>query len=95
MSGSFRQTLALEAKLVRDAERAEREDAVAEAKRDREQVRFRKDRLKTAVEALVWRETDDIADQVGRVLTRLGIEIAPDETVRRSPAPTPAIHDSA
>jgi thioesterase domain-containing protein len=57
-SRSVRLTYALRAKLRRDARRAEREDADAQNRRDREQVRFRKHRLKTGVEALVWRETD-------------------------------------
>jgi len=117
VSRSVRQTLALEAKLVRDAQKADRETADAEARRDKDEVRVRRQRLETAVEALVWRETedlldreawdferqleaaiedesvqtgfltDDIADQVGRVLTRLGFEIAPDGAVRKTAAP--------
>ena len=117
VSRSVRQTLALEAKFARDAQRAEREAADVEAKRDREQVRFRKHRLQTAVEALVWRETEDLSDreasdfereldaaiedesgqagfltediaaQVGRILTRLGLEIAPDGAIRKTAHP--------
>ena len=57
-SRSVRLTYALRQKLRRDAKRADREDADAQHKRDREQVRFRKQRLRTGVEALIWRETD-------------------------------------
>jgi len=119
VSRSVRQSVALEAKLVRDAQRAERETADADAKRGREQVRFRKDRLRTAVDALVWREvedlsdaeawdfeqgrdasiedeslaeaflTDDMADQVARVLGALGFETGPDGRARRIPQPRP------
>ena len=117
VSRSVRQTLALEAKLARDAQRAERETQAAEARRDKDQLRFRKHRLQTAVEALVWRETEDlsdceawdfereldaaiedealspefltedIADQIGRILTRLGLEIAPDGAIRKTAHP--------
>ncbi len=63
VSRSIRQSLALEAKLARDVRREEREDADAQKRRDREQVRFRKHRLRTGVEALVWRETENLSDE--------------------------------
>jgi hypothetical protein len=56
---SVRQCLALEAKLVRDAARAEREDrddAVREATTRRE---HRRGQVRTAVERLIWTEAED------------------------------------
>lgn len=57
-SRTVRLAYALQANLRRAANRAEREDADAQARRDREEVRFKKQRLRTGVEALIWRDTD-------------------------------------
>ena len=62
MARSLRQTLMLKARLAREARRAGREEAQAQARDDRERVTVRKDRLKTAVEALAWRETEALSD---------------------------------
>lgn len=62
MARSLRQTLMLKARLAREARRDGREEAQARARDDRERVAFRKNRLKTAVEALAWRETQDLSD---------------------------------
>lgn len=62
MARSLRQTLMLKARLSREARRADREAAQAQAREDRERVTARKDRLKTAVEALARRETETLSD---------------------------------
>ncbi len=117
VSRSIRQSLALEAKLVRDARREERDAAREDAERRRDQTRERRQRLRDGVEALVWREaeamddaeedafldeieacvdaeldaatglTDPLADQVARVIARLGFEVTPEGHVRRAPEP--------
>jgi hypothetical protein len=85
-SRSVRLTYALRAKLRRDARRAEREDADAQSRRDREQVRFRKHRLKTGVEALVWRETDQDAEaDFGDLLDALVDDEAVSDTFLTEP----------
>jgi hypothetical protein len=62
MARSLRQTLMLKARLAREARRDDREAAQAQAREDRERTTARKDRLKTAVEALAWRETETLSD---------------------------------
>lgn len=124
ISSSVRQSLALEAKLARDAQREGREATARAASAERERVRHREAQVRDGVEALIWREiegmdaeeheafeedlmeatwaesasgtffTDDLADQVGRVLARLGFQAGDDGVVRRIPddqrAPPPA-----
>ncbi len=80
-SRSVRLTYALRAKLRRDAKRAEHEDADAQSRRDREQVRFRKHRLKTGVEALVWRETDGMDQEAEADFGDLLDALVDDEAV--------------
>jgi hypothetical protein len=132
VSRSIRQSLALEAKLAREAARDADEARAEAARQDRERVRLRKHQIRNGVDALVWRETedmdedeeeafevqilgaiedeacsdtlftDDLADQVGRVIERLGFEVGLDGAVRRKPAipqaspePEPYWHSSA
>ncbi len=88
-SRSVRLTYALRAKLRRDAKRAHREDADATARRDREQVRFKKHRLRTGVEALIWRETDGMDQEAeadfGDLLDALVDEEGVSETFLSEP----------
>lgn len=58
VSRSIRQSLALEAKLVRDARREEREQARQDEERRRGQMSERRRRLRDGVEALVWGEAE-------------------------------------
>lgn len=60
VSRSIRQSLALEAKLVRDARREARDEAREADGRRREQVDNRRRRLRDGVEALVWREAESM-----------------------------------
>lgn len=117
VSRSVRQCLALEAKLAREAGREAREAADRQARQHRWQVFYRKQSLKAGVQALTWRETedldeadedafdelidraiedevgsdgfltDDTADQVARILVRMGLEAGPDGVVRRTGPP--------
>jgi predicted nucleic acid-binding protein len=65
LSRSARQTLALEAKLLRDRQRADREDRDAAAQEHSHRVERRKAQVKAAVERLIWTETeDDEAEQL-------------------------------
>ncbi len=80
-SRSVRLTYALRAKLRRDARRAEREEADATHKRDREQARFKKHRLRTGVEALVWRETDGMDEEAEADFGDLLDALVDDEAV--------------
>lgn len=119
VSRSIRQSLALEARLVRELKRDAREEADRAARLDRERVNARRNRIRNGVDALIWRETedmdehdeeafderiedavhvevmsegffsDDLADQVGRVLERLGFQVGTDGVVRRVPQPEP------
>jgi hypothetical protein len=86
---SLRLTYALRAKLRRDAKRADREEADATAKRDRQQVSFKKHRLKTGVEALIWRETDGVDQEAeadfGDLLDALVDDEAAAETFLTEP----------
>ncbi|MCR5874963.1 hypothetical protein LRS10_12720 [Phenylobacterium sp. J426] len=118
----MRQSLALEAKLARDAQREAREAAARAASAERERVRHREAQVRDGVEALIWREiegmdaeeheafeedlmeatwaesasdtffTDDLADQVARVLARLGFQAGDDGVVRRIPDDQRAPH---
>ena len=124
VSRAIRQSLALEAKLTRELHRDAREDEARAALAQRQRVNARRRQIRDGVDALIWRETedmdedeaeafddliddavheevasgtlftDDLADQGGRVLTRLGFTIAPDGAVRRTtpaaPSPEPA-----
>ena len=78
---SVRLTYALRQKLRRDARRAEREDAVEQARHDRGQVRFRKHRLRTGVEALIWRETDGMDEEAEADFGDLLDTLVDDEAV--------------
>ncbi|MGA0607016.1 hypothetical protein ACO2Q0_13565 [Phenylobacterium sp. VNQ135] len=121
VSRSIRQSLALEARLVRELKRDVRDDADRAAKLERQKVDARRNRIRTGVEALIWRETedmdedeeavfdeqiddavhvevmsdtffsDDLGDQVGRVLERLGFQVGTDGVVRRVPPPEPEV----
>jgi hypothetical protein len=125
VSRSIRQSLALEAKLAREAQSEARVEAVRAANAERDRVRHREGQIRDGVEALIWREiegmdaeeeeafdedieaatgaeassdtffTDNLADQVGRVLTRLGFRASDDGVVRRIPddqrGPPPAL----
>ena len=88
-SRSVRLTYALQAKLRRDARKADREDVAEQAKHDREQVRFKRHRLRTGVEALIWRETDGMDEEAegdfGELLDALVDDEAASETFLSEP----------
>jgi hypothetical protein len=58
ISRSLRQTLALQARLERDAQRAEREDAAEVVELDKRRFEKRKAQVKAAVESLIWTEAE-------------------------------------
>jgi len=74
VSRSLRQTLALDAKLTRDAAQAEREAAVLQARQDEARAlarhRRHKDAVRAGVERLIWAEAED-DDAAEELLTEL------------------------
>ena len=58
ISRSVRQSMALEAKLERDAARAGREDSDAAARDARARINERKDQLRARIGRLIWTEAD-------------------------------------
>jgi hypothetical protein len=76
VSRSVRQTIALQAKVVRDRRRDDRDEAVDARRAGEARVSRRKSQVKAAVERLIWTEAED--DEAERLIDDLDDLICED-----------------
>lgn len=78
---SIRQTLALEAKLTREAQRAGRESAEARRREDGMKAVRRKERLAARIQELTWRERENLSEEEEDELDELASDLIHGESL--------------